>query len=149
MTLRHTRQAAAVPLTIALALTTAMPSLAADTTLRAQRIVIDSQTGRPRMAEHDELAAASTQAKSAARTRGAPDNAAKSSVLSHPAAQLLRSGPLSPVLGARGHRVDASRLAFTVVHRGADGRMTSQCVTGESALARALKGDLVGDSHEH
>jgi hypothetical protein len=119
--------------------------------LSAQRIVIDKDTGRARMAEHEELAAARAQAQ-ASRARGAmaAGNEVKGALQSHPAAALLTARPLNAQLGAKGLRVDASRMAFTVVQRGPDGKVTTQCVTGDSAADNALHGALVqGDAHDH
>jgi len=119
--------------------------------LSAQRIVIDKDTGRARMAEHEELAAARAQAQAArARSATAAGNEVKGALQSHPAATLLTARPLNAQLGAKGLRVDASRMAFTVVQRGADGKVSTQCVTGDSAADKALHGALVqGDQHDH
>jgi hypothetical protein len=128
---------------------TALPASAQ--ALSAQRIVIDKDTGRARMAEHDEIAAARAQALAArARSATGSSNEVKGALQSHPAAALLTARPLNAQLGAKGLRVDASRMAFTVVQRGADGKVTTQCVTGDSAADKALHGAVVqGDAHDH
>jgi len=120
-------------------------------TLPAQRIVIDPDTHRPRMPEHDEVAAAraaSQGARAAARGAAGEANTVKSALRSNPAAQLMNGQPLNPQLGARGARVDASRLSFTVVRRQADGSFSTQCVAGESNANKALHGALVGAAHD-
>jgi len=120
--------------------------------LEARRIVIDPDTGRARMPEHDELAAARAKAQSArASARGAAPEASvvKSALQSHPAVQLMTARPLNAQLGATGSRVDASRLSFTVVRRNADGSVSTQCVTGEDNASKALHGALMGDAHDH
>lgn len=116
---------------------------AAAQALPAQRIVIDKDTGRARMPEHDELAA-----PPAARAAAPADRSAKGALQSHPAAHLLQARPLSAQLGAKGHRVDASRLSFTVLKRGADGQLDSRCVTGEPAMLEALSAPSPGGRHD-
>jgi hypothetical protein len=120
--------------------------------LQAQRVVIDPYTGRARMPEHDELAAAKAQAQTAraASRAAAPEgNEVKALLQSHPAAHLLTARPLNAQLGAKGYRLDSSRLAFSVVRRSADGTLTTQCVNGEDAANKALHGALVGEQHDH
>jgi hypothetical protein len=65
----------------------AAPSASAQS-LQAQRIVIDPYTGRARMPEHDELAAAAAQAqaaRAAARANAPADNSVKALLANHPA----------------------------------------------------------------
>ena len=131
----------------ALSVFAAPPALAQS--LQAHRIVIDKDPGRARAPEHDEIAAAAASARTAARSSGQADASVKAALQSHPAAQLLQAQPLAAQFGAKGHRVDASRLSFTVLNRNAGGQMSSQCVTGEAAMATALKGDTLGGQHEH
>lgn len=129
----------------------ATPSASAQA-LQAQRIVIDKDTGRARMPEHDELAAAAAAApaaRAAARTSAKADTSARAVLQSHPAAHLLQSQPLAAQLGAHGRRVDASRLSFTVIQRGSDGKVSSQCIVSESAAVHALHGTAVGGHHDH
>ncbi|MFO1219687.1 MAG: hypothetical protein U1E89_15070 [Burkholderiaceae bacterium] len=149
MTRRNMRTAWVAPL-IGAAAVLAAPVAGADNGPRAQRIVIDPDTKRARMPEHDEVAAAAAAAaaQSGARTAAASEHPTRSLLQSHPVAPLLQSRPFAAQLGAKGHRVDASRLSFTVVQRGADGRFTSQCVTGESAVSQALGRNLQGGTNE-
>ena len=129
----------------------AAPSASAQA-LQVQRIVIDPDTGRPRMPEHDELAAARAKAQAArasARSAAPEANAVKSALQAHPAAELMTARPLNAQLGAKGSRVDASRLSFTVVRRSADGSVSTQCITGEDNATKALQSALVGDAHDH
>ncbi|HEY2976748.1 MAG TPA: hypothetical protein VGJ35_02190 [Burkholderiaceae bacterium] len=114
--------------------------------------MIDPDTGRPRMPEHDELAAARAKAQAArtsARSAAPEANAVKSALQAHPAAELMTARPLNAQLGAKGSRVDASRLSFTVVRRSADGSVSTQCITGEDNATKALQSALVGDAHDH
>jgi hypothetical protein len=103
---------------------------------QAQRIAIDPATGRARAPEADELAAARANAvaRSAARAGAAADD--------HPK-------PVTGVrFGAKGFRVDPSRMAFTVVRRGADGLITTQCVAGETAAEHATHAGGAGEDHD-
>jgi hypothetical protein len=120
--------------------------------LQAQRIVIDPYTGRARMPEHDEIAAAQAQtqaARAASRAAAPSGNAVKSTLQAHPAAQLMTAKPLNAQLGAKGYRLDSSRLAFSVVRRNADGTVSTQCVTGGDAVGKVLSGTQVGEQHDH
>lgn len=154
MTRLSHRWVLAAPIAGALAALAAWPAAAHDNALRAQRIVIDRDTGRPRLPEHDELAATPASAAAGPATnrsaaRSEPSHPAAAALQSHPAAGLLKAQPLAAQLGAKGHRVDASRLSFTVVRRGADGKAVTQCVTGDAALAKALDGSTEGGAHDH
>ncbi|HET7527596.1 MAG TPA: hypothetical protein VFK10_16755, partial [Burkholderiaceae bacterium] len=61
-----------------------------------------------------------------------------------------RAKPVNGVqFGAKGFRVDPSRMAFTVVRRNADGTLSTQCVTGEEAAHSAMHGLLAGGDHDH
>jgi len=128
-----------------------VPPQAAAQALNAHRIVIDKDSGRPRMPEHDELAAASataSAARAAARAPGGSTHPAQEALQSHAMAPLMQPRPLQASLGARGHRAGTNRLAFTLVERQPDGSFASQCVTGESALAKALAGQTMGGRHD-
>lgn len=129
----------------------AAPSASAQA-LHAQRIVIDPTTGRARMPEFDELEAAkakATAARAAARAAAPESSVVKSALQAHPAAQLMTAHPLNAQLGAKGSRVDASKLSFTVVRRNADGGVSTQCITGEDNASKVLQGALLGDAHDH
>lgn len=122
----------------------AAPSASAQT-LPAQRIVIDPYTGRARMPEHDELAAAAaqTQAARAAARAGAPES---STLKSHPLLATT-SKPVAAQFGARGFKTDPSRMAFTVMQRNADGTFSERCVTGVESAQKALQA-AQGDRHD-
>jgi hypothetical protein len=129
----------------------AAPALAQQATaappLQAQRIVIDATTGRPRMAEHDEVNAS----KAAAAQRAAAPAAAGSSstgIETHPALQRMQAAPMNPGMGAIGRRFDAKTLQFTVARRAADGTVSTQCVTGEQAATIARNSDATGAKHD-
>lgn len=129
-----------------------IPLQTAAQALNAHRIVIDKDSGRPRMPEHDELAAAAataSAARSASRLPGGSTHPAQEALQSHAMAPLMQSRPLQAALGARGHRAGTNRLAFTVVQRQPDGSFVSQCVIGESALGTALAGQTAGGRHDH
>jgi hypothetical protein len=112
----------------------AAPTVSAQT--HGQRIAVDPQTGQMRAPELDEMA------PSAARAATAPATARASA-----AAQGARR--LTGVqFGAKGFRVDPSRMSHTVVRRGADGSIATQCVSGESAAAHAMHHVASGGGHE-
>lgn len=153
----HIRNRAAqqVALPLAACAVAALSALAAPSasaqSLEAHRIVIDPYTGRARMPEHDELAAAKAKAqaaRAAARAASPEVNPMQSALRSHPAAQLMTAQPLNAQLGAKGSRVDASRLSFSVARRNADGTLSTQCVTGDDTASKALRGALVGEQHD-
>jgi len=130
----------------------ATPSASAQS-LQAQRIVIDPHTGRARMPEHDELAAAAAQAqaaRAAARANAPADNSVKALLANHPAIQKMN--PVKPTAtfpGAQGRQIGLERLSFSVVRRDANGQISNQCVTGADAADKALHGALAGDAHDH
>jgi hypothetical protein len=119
--------------------------------LQAQRVVIDPYTGRARMPEHDELAAASAPAPAArAAARANADSSVKSLIANHPAVQKMSvAKPTTGFAGAQGRQIGLERLSFSVVHRDANGKLTNQCVTGADAADKALHGAVVGDQHDH
>lgn len=130
----------------------ATPSASAQS-LQAQRIVIDPYTGRARMPEHDEVAAAQAQAqaaRSAARSSAKADSSVKAMIANHPAMQKMTAvKPSAAFAGAQGRQIGLERLSFSVVQRDANGRIAEQCVTGSEAADKALHGALVGDAHDH
>lgn len=147
---RGGRPASASLTVCAVAALTAFTAPAASAqSLPAQRIVIDADTGRPRMPEPDELNVARAAQSARMTERAGEANAMKSALKSHPALQLMTARPLNAQLGARGARLDASRLSFTVVRRQADGSVATQCVAGEDNANKALHGALAGGSHDH
>lgn len=123
----------------ALAALAAPPAAAQE---RATRIVIDKDTKRARMAEHDEIAAA--KAAPSARAANATGTVTFQSV---PDA-LLHGQPINAQLGARGHRTDEKRMSFTVIQRNADGTWSTQCVNGETAAQHALHSKPQGGAHD-
>jgi|EndMetStandDraft_4_1072995.scaffolds.fasta_scaffold275953_1 hypothetical protein len=130
----------------------AAPSASAQA-LQAQRIVIDPNTGRARMPEHDELAAAAAQAqaaRAAARANAPADNSVKALLANHPAIQKMTAvKPTATFAGSQGRQIGLERLSFSVVRRDANGQVSNQCVTGADAADKALHGALVGDAHDH
>lgn len=121
--------------------------------LSAQRIVIDKDTGRARMPEHDELAAAAAQAKAVRATTRASapaENSVKALLANHPAVQKMNAAkPTATFAGSQGRQIGLERLSFSVVRRDAHGQISNQCVTGADAVDKALHGALVGDAHDH
>jgi hypothetical protein len=107
---------------------------------RATRIVVDKDTKRARMAEHDEIATA----RAAASARSAAPTAAFQTV---PDA-LLHGQPINARFGARGHRTDEKRMSFTVINRNADGTWSTTCVAGETAAQHALHNKPQGGAHD-
>lgn len=108
--------------------------------LSARRIVIDAETGRPRMPDHDEIAAMKQQA---AAQRGTAPMARSSGAQapqfsSHPLLARMQGQAVATKFGAAGRRVGAEKLAFSVVQRNADGSFQTQCVAGEDAATHAL-----------
>lgn len=86
-------------------------------------VVRDPQTGQIRKPTADEMQALrAATPPSAAVTAG---QAAQPSVVTRPN-------------GTRGLRVGESHLVYDVVTRGADGKLSSQCVQGEAAAQQAL-----------
>lgn len=107
--------------------------------LSARRIVIDAVTGRPRLPDHEDFAAAKQEA---AAQRGAPASArsagAQPPFSSHPVLARMQGQAVPARAGTIGRRVGAEKLSFSVVQRDADGRLQTRCVTGEDAAAHAL-----------
>jgi hypothetical protein len=100
----------------------------------------DPETGQIRAPELDDMAAE----RAAAGARAATPNAARA------AAPFTSAKPSTGVrIGAKGFRVDSSRMVSSVVSRNADGTLSTQCVTGEAALDKALHGAVVGGAHDH
>lgn len=83
-------------------------------------VVRDAQTGKMRAPTPDEMKALRA---------AAPPKASMA-----PAQPQMITRPN----GARGVRVGESNLVYDVVTRGADGKLSSQCVQGEGAAQRAL-----------
>lgn len=148
---RGTHQVSLPLAACAVAALTALTTLPASAqALQGQRIVIDKDTGRARMPEHDELVraepalAARADARARSQAPGA-DNNTKSVLANHPAVQKLGNAkPAATFAGAQGRRVALDRLAFTVLRRDADGTVSSQCVAGESAADHALHASAHG-----
>lgn len=110
--------------------------------LAARRIVIDSVTGRPRLPDHEDFAAAKREAEArrvtapaAAMARGA---AAPPQFSSHPVLARMQGQPIATRFGTIGRRVGADKLSFSVVRRDADGTLRTQCAAGEDAVTHAL-----------
>lgn len=100
--------------------------------LPMRQIVIDAETGRARMPTHEEVAAAAERRMAA---RQAP--AAASRLGAHPVTQHLQARPVAATQGASAMRVPASRLSYSVLRRGSDGRVETVCVGGEDAATHA------------
>ena len=90
--------------------------------------VRDAQTGKMRAPTADELKA--LRAKT-------PSNAALGAARSQPQTLSARSG-------AQGVRLGEKIMVYDVVTRGADGKLSSECVHGEAAAA-----DAVHHAHAH
>lgn len=146
----RTAKHAVLPLAAcAVAALSAMAALPAVAQERATRIVIDQDTKRARMAEHDEIAAAKAAAAQASARTGAAANAASTTTFQSVPDALLHGQPVNARFGARGHRVDEKRMSFTVINRNADGTWSTQCVTGESAAQHAQHSKpLAGGAHD-
>jgi hypothetical protein len=121
----------------------AAPSASAQA-LQAQRVVIDPYTGRARMPEHDEIAAAAAAARTAAAA--ARTNTARTTAQSHPLLATT-SKPVMAQFGAKGFKTDPSRMAYSVVRRNADGTFSERCVTGADSAEKALQA-AQGDRHD-
>jgi hypothetical protein len=103
---------------------------------KQQRVAIDPETGQIRAPELDELPSANARAAAPGARAAAPAQE--------------RARPVAGVkFGAKGFRMDANRMPFTVVNRNPDGSISTQCVTGEAAVAKALQGAQVGGAHDH
>lgn len=118
-------------------------------TLQGQRVVIDAVTGRPRMPEADELATMQAGGqRAAARSAAAGAPSSGTGVETHPAMKRMQSAPVNVRLGAVGHRFDMSTLSFSVARREADGKLATQCVTGEDAATHAGHSHVEGEQHD-
>lgn len=141
------------PLASALALVLAAPVALAQTAsspaLSAHRIVIDSATGRPRMPDHEEIAAMNAAAQQRAATAAVTATArgATPQFSAHPVLQRMQGQPVATKFGATGRRVGAEKLAFSVVRRTADGKIETQCVAGEDAATHALHAGATEADH--
>lgn len=139
---RRTRLAGAVALVLGCTAGSVIAQDAATATspLAARRIVIDSVTGRPRMPDHEDFAAAKQEATAqraaAATARSAP--AAQPQFSAHPVLSRMQGQSVTTRAGTIGRRVGAEKLSFSVVQRDADGRLQTRCVTGEDAASHAL-----------
>jgi hypothetical protein len=144
-TSKRTAKHAVLPLLacVAAAALSALAAPSAWSQSQAQRIAIDPETGRARAPELDEIPAgrvAAGVARAAAAT-----SAARAAT---PAEE--RAKPVAGTqFGAKGFRVDPSRMSFSVVRRNADGSITTQCVAGEFAAEHALHAAVVGGAHDH
>jgi hypothetical protein len=126
----------------------AAPSASAQA--QAQRIAIDPETGRARAPELDEMPAAARGAARAAVAPGAARAAVAPGAARAGAPADERARPVAGTrFGAKGFRVDPSRMSFTVVRRNADGSISTQCVANESAAEHALHGAVAGGAHDH
>jgi hypothetical protein len=109
------------------------------TPLSARRIVIDSVTGRPRMPDHEDFAAARQEAAAQRAAAASARSAGTAQPLSsHPVLARMQGQTVPTRTGTLARRVGAEKLSFSVVQRGADGRLKTQCVTGEDAATHAL-----------
>ena len=157
MSFTHQRAAKHAALPLAAFAVAALSAVAATSAsaqaLQAQRIVIDPYTGRARMPEHDELAAAAAQAqaaRSAARSGAKSDSSVKALLANHPAVQKMNAvKPTATFAGSQGRQIGLDRLSFSVVRRDANGQLANQCVVGSDAADKAMHGALVGEAHDH
>lgn len=115
------------------------------TGLSASRIVIDPTTGRPRLPDHDEVAAADaarSQRSAVART------AEPSALKGHPVLVRMSAAPANARLGAVAQRIDPSMMSFSVVRRTPNGELKTDCVAGEDAATHARHAKVEGgDDH--
>lgn len=86
-------------------------------------VVRDAQTGKMRAPTPDELRALRAKTPPSAAMAGAPQAQALSNRRS----------------GARGVRLGEKTLVYDVVTRGADGKLSSECVHGEDAAEAAVR----------
>ncbi len=108
----------------------AAPEAPAAESFGGQKVMRDPATGQLRHAEHDEAQPAAANARSA--LSGAQQRRAQT---------LQRFREMTAVTtpsGARGQKLDASFLNFSVVRRNADGSLTQDCVVGEDAAGRLM-----------
>jgi hypothetical protein len=109
----------------------------------AQRVAIDPETGRLRAPELEELNSPTAAARAAI---AAANRSARAAAPAQERARPIVSGVQ---LGARGYRMDPNRMMHTVVRRNADGTVSTNCVTGESATDKALHAATTGGAHDH
>ena len=115
-------------------------------TVQGQKAVVDAVTGRLRAPEAGEWTQpAAAHQRSAANATSAR---ATSGLESHSAVQRLTAAPVSVRFGAVGKRVDMSKMAFSVARIGADGTLTSECVTGDVAATAALHSAVQGERND-
>ena len=126
-------------------LTFAQEQAAPAATMQAQRVVVDAVTGQLRAPEAGEWTQPAAAQRSAARAGSAR---ATSGLESHSAVQRLTAAPVSVRLGAVGKRVDMSKMAFSVARIGADGTLSSECVTGDAAATAALHSEVQGERND-
>jgi hypothetical protein len=105
-----------------------------------KRVAVDPETGQLRAPEADEMPAARANAAARAATPNGGARAAAADERAKPATGTR--------FGAKGFRVDPSRMSFTVVRRNADGTLATQCVSGESAAQHAMHHVATGGGHD-
>ena len=97
-------------------------------------VVRDPQTGKMRAPTAQELQALRARApRSAAAVAGAPQ----------------QPKALAGNHGARGVRLGEKTLVYDVVTRGADGKLSEQCVQGEAAAQDAMQHPANAEHKEH
>lgn len=60
----------------------------------------------------------------------------------------MTAAPVSVRLGAVGKRVDMSKMSFNVARVGADGTLSSECVTGDQAATAVLHSAVQGERND-
>lgn len=127
----HAIAADAVPQVRVIQLSTPMSLAERVGATAGMRAAIDADTGRLRPAEHDDDA---RLASPAAALRRAPAEARRGALATSAAPRAL-----SHATGAIGRTLDASRLSYEVVRRGADERaVDAACVVGDAQARTAL-----------
>jgi hypothetical protein len=97
-------------------------------------VVRDPQTGKMRAPTPEELRAL--------RAKAPPSAAALSGAAQQPKSLARRDG-------ARGVRLGEKTMVYDVVTRGADGKLSSQCVQGDAAAADAVQHPANAEHKEH
>ena len=120
--LKHCTQTLAAG-SIALALALAAPAASAQAAQPGMAVVRDPATGQLRPATADELRAMQTSA-------GRPSPSSPPVVAKPPSVRA--DGVRTATLGERG-------MVYSVITRGADGKLTQQCLEGEAAASQALQ----------
>jgi hypothetical protein len=145
---KRTAKHAVLPLAAcaAAAALTALAAPPAAAQERATQIVIDKDTKRARMAEHDEIAAAKAAASARAAASGKAGGGA-ATFQTVPDA-MLHGQPINARFGARGHRTDEKRMSFTVINRNPDGTWSTQCLAGETAAQHAMHSKPMGGAND-